>query len=278
MSCSCTSTASSARPRTRRTCSRRRCSPRGAGSSSSRDARRSAPGSTGSPPTARSTPCARPGAARTTSGRLGCPSRRAGTSRSGSSPTRTPSSTGSRTRRPGRRRATRPGRRSRSRSSSACSISRRSSARCWCCATCSGYRAAEVAEMLDTSEASVNSLLRRARAAFESAPAGRRTRTRAAPGLHARARPRRPLRRVGRDRRRRRHGRAADRRRVADDAAPPARVPGTRGDRRLPARRRGAPRRAAAAAGDARQRPAGVRVLPPGAPGPTSRRRTRSSC
>ena len=31
-----------------------------------------------------------------------------------------------------------------------------------------GYRAGEVAEMLDTSEASVNSLLRRARAAFES--------------------------------------------------------------------------------------------------------------
>jgi RNA polymerase sigma-70 factor (ECF subfamily) len=31
-----------------------------------------------------------------------------------------------------------------------------------------GYRAAEVAEMLQTSEASVNSLLRRARAAFES--------------------------------------------------------------------------------------------------------------
>src|SRR6185312_11951245 len=31
-----------------------------------------------------------------------------------------------------------------------------------------GYRAAEVAEMLETSEASVNSLLRRARAAFES--------------------------------------------------------------------------------------------------------------
>ena len=31
-----------------------------------------------------------------------------------------------------------------------------------------GYRAAEVAEMLDTSEASVNSLLRRARAAFET--------------------------------------------------------------------------------------------------------------
>ena len=31
-----------------------------------------------------------------------------------------------------------------------------------------GFRAAEVAEMLDTSEASVNSLLRRARAAFES--------------------------------------------------------------------------------------------------------------
>ena len=31
-----------------------------------------------------------------------------------------------------------------------------------------GYRAGEVAEMLDTTEASVNSLLRRARAAFES--------------------------------------------------------------------------------------------------------------
>jgi RNA polymerase sigma-70 factor (ECF subfamily) len=40
-----------------------------------------------------------------------------------------------------------------------------------------GYRAAEVAEMLETSDASVNSLLRRARAAFESRlPAAERER------------------------------------------------------------------------------------------------------
>ena len=82
-----------------------------------------------------------------------------------------------------------------------------------------GYRAAEVAEMLETSEASVNSLLRRARAAFESR-------------LPAAGRERAPLpnsklerdivgqfRRDRRERRRRRDGRAADRRRVADDAA-----------------------------------------------------------
>ena len=62
-----------------------------------------------------------------------------------------------------------------------------------------GYRAAEVAEMLETTEASVNSLLRRTRAAFDS---------------------------------------------------------------RLPAAGRGgAPRRADAGGGDARQQPAGVRLL-----------------
>ena len=157
-----------------------------------------------------------------------CPSRRAGASRSGSSPTPTSCSRGSRTRLPGRRRATRPRRRSRWRSSSASSISRRSSARCSCCATCSGYRAAEVAEMLETSEASVNSLLRRARAAFESRlPATGRERAplpnskleRDIVGRFAETR---------RDRRHRRHGRAPDRRRVADDAAPPARLPGPR--------------------------------------------------
>ena len=141
----------------------------------------------------------------------------------------------SRTTLPDRRRATRPRRRSRWRSSSAFSISRRSSARCSCCATCSGYRAGEVAEMLETSEASVNSLLRRARAAFESRlPATGRERA-PLPELQTRARHRRPLRRNGRERRHRRNGRPPDRRRVADDATPPARLPGTRRDRRVPA-------------------------------------------
>ena len=38
---------------------------------------------------------------------------------------------------------------------------RRASGRCWCCATCSASGPAEVAEMLETSEASVNSALQR---------------------------------------------------------------------------------------------------------------------
>ena len=141
-----------------------------------------------------------------------------------------------------------------------------------------GYRAAEVAEMLETSEASVNSLLRRARAAFESRlPATGRDRAplpdskleREIVGRFADTR---------RGRRHRRNGRAADRRRVAHDAAPPARLPGSRRDRRVPARRRGAPRRAAAAGANARQYTAGVRLLPTDA---SDRRRTcasRCSC
>ena len=125
-----------------------------------------------------------------------------------------------------------------------------------------GYRAAEVAAMLDSSEASVNSLLRRARDAFASRlPAAGRERA-PLPDSKRRARSRRPLRGDRRDRRRRRHGRSAHRRRVADHATPSARLPGPRRDRRVPARRGGAPRRADARGGDARQHPARVRVLP----------------
>ena len=89
-----------------------------------------------------------------------------------------------------------------------------------------GYRAAEVAEMLDTSQPSVNSLLRRAHG-VRVPPAGNRTRTGAAPELKARARHRRALRRNGRERRHRGHGRPLDRRRVGDDATTTARLPGT---------------------------------------------------
>ena len=101
--------------------------------------------------------------------------------------------------------------------------------------------------MLDTSEASVNSLLRRARAAFESRlPATGRDRAplpnSSSSATSSAASPRR------RERRHRRDGRAADRRRVADDAAPALRVPGPQRDRRVPARPRGPARRAAAAA------------------------------
>ena len=68
---------------------------------------------------------------------------------------------------PGRRRATRPRRRSRWRSSSASSISRRSSARCSCCATC--WATAPLRSPRCSRRGGVgNSLLRRARAAFES--------------------------------------------------------------------------------------------------------------
>ena len=108
-----------------------------------------------------------------------------------------------------------------------------------------GFRAAEVAETLDTTEASVNSLLRRARAAFESRlPASGRDRA---------PLPNSKLERdiVGRfaeaieTRRQRRRGRAAHRRRVADHAARALRVPGPRHDRRVPRDRtvrRGSPR------------------------------------
>ena len=96
------------------------------------------------------------------------------------------------------------------------------------------------------------------------AAAGRRPRSRAAAELGPRARARRALCRRRRERRRRRRRRAADRRRVAHDAAPAARVPGPRGDRRLPSPPRRAARRAAARRANPRQHPAGLRLLPPG--------------
>ena len=103
------------------------------------------------------------------------------------------------------------------------------------------------------------------------APARRRTRTRAAPELQARARHRRQLRRRRRGGRHRRHGRPAHRRRLADHAARAMGVPGPHRDRRVPTRPRGPARRAAAAGANACERPARLRVLPPQSPTPTSR-------
>ena len=125
-----------------------------------------------------------------------------------------------------------------------------------------GFRAAEVAKTLDTTEASVNSLLRRARAAFESR-------------LPASGRDRAPLPNSTLERDI--VGRFAEAIEtgdtdavvalltddcVADDAARALRVPGPRRDRRVPTRPHG-PARRAAARPDPRQRPAGLRLLLP---------------
>ena len=153
-------------------------------------------------------------------------------------------------------------RRSASRSSPACSGCRRCSGRCSCCATCSATAPPRWRTMLDTTEASVNSALQRARAALEPAPA--RPGGAAVPDSPRRSgRSLTALRRRVRARRRRRDRRAADRRRVAPHAAGAARVPGPARDRRVPA---DAPlwragRRHPARA-DAGQRAAGVRLLP----------------
>ncbi len=114
----------------------------------------------------RSMRCGRAGAAPQTSG-APMPEPTRWNEPSGSSPTPTRCSRGSPTSAPGPEARYEAGRRSRWRSSSAFSTCRRSSARCSCCATCSATRGG-VAEMLKTSEAAVNSLLRRAREAFEA--------------------------------------------------------------------------------------------------------------
>ena len=161
--------------------------------------------------------------------------------------------------RPGRKRATRSGRRCRWRSSPPCSSCRRGSGRCWCCGTCSASEPPRSATMLDTTEAPSTSALKRARATLEARAA--RPRERAAAGLAAGARDRRAVRQGLRVRRRRRDRRAADRRRLADDAADAAGVPGPRGDRGLP-RHRARGGRPIVRISHARERPARVRLLP----------------
>ena len=207
-----------------------------------------------------------------------CPSRPAGASRSGSSPTPTCCSTASRTRLPGRE--------ARYETKEAIALAfivglqhlPPQQRAVLVLRDVLGYRAARGRrDARDQRGVGQQPAAPRA-CGVRVPPAGRRTRARAAPGLEARARPRRPLRRDGRERRHRRHGRAPHRRRVADDAAAPARVPGTRRDRRVPARRRAAPRRAAAAGADARQRRSPRSAATSRCPRPTSRGRSRSSC
>ena len=140
-----------------------------------------------------------------------------------------------------------------------------------------GFRAGEVAEMLETTAPSVNSLLRRARAAFESR-------------LPAAGRERAPLpnSKLERDI----VGSFADAVEAGDIDAmvalltddawltmppEPWEYQGPDRDRRVPTRPRGLARRAAAAGADACERPARLRVLPAELRKPTSRGRTRCS-
>ena len=142
-----------------------------------------------------------------------------------------------------------------------------------------GFRAAEAAEMLDLSEATVNSGLQRRALGPRDAAAVGRTRARPAASVHARTRARRALRRRLRERRRRHDRRVAHRRRLADDAAGAARVPGACRHRAVSldgARRR--PAGALPSGGHARQRPARLRLLRQGRRNAPSRTRRGSWC
>ena len=99
-----------------------------------------------------------------------------------------------------------------------------------------GFRSSEVADMLTSSEASVNSALQRARATMASRWPGTRQNPGAAAPFGPGAGGRGAVRHRVRGPRRRRRDRAADRRRLVHYAAGHAGVPGPRGHRRVPAR------------------------------------------
>ena len=151
----------------------------------SRAAPRCAPGCTGSPPTAASTRCAtarrRPRRDRLEPVRPSRPSRRAGRAALAASPTPTRCSRACPTAPPGPRRATRPRRRSALAFVSGLQQLPPRQRAVLVLRDVLGFRAAEVAAMLDSTEASVNSALQRARATLDArCPSGPRARAAAA--------------------------------------------------------------------------------------------------
>jgi RNA polymerase sigma factor (sigma-70 family) len=125
-----------------------------------------------------------------------------------------------------------------------------------------GFRSGEVAGMLSTTEASVNSALQRARATMEHSLPGRDRERAPLPRFLEGAGGSGEVRGGVRGRGRGRCGGAPDRRRVVHDAAGPAGVPGTGGHRGVPAVHRDLARAATVPAGpDQGERTARVRVL-----------------